>query len=156
MKHLNKNQWIAVFVGLALLTYLLFSDSLMSLFNPSVANTNTQMSGNNLTVQDVAVGTGVTAEAGDVLTVHYVGTLSDGRVFDSSRDRNTPYDFTLGMGSVIRGWDEGLVGMRVGGKRVLVIPPSYGYGAQGVGTIPPNSTLIFEVELLNVAKPSPL
>ena len=105
-------------------------------------------------MEEVAVGTGVVAEAGDVLTVHYVGTLTDGRVFDSSRDRNTPFDFTLGMDSVIRGWDEGLVGMRVGGKRMLVIPPSYGYGAQGVGTIPANSTLIFEVELLNVKKPS--
>jgi len=154
MKHLNKNQWIAVFAGLALLTYLLFADSLISFFNSSTRSTNTQMSENSLTVQEVAVGTGVVAEAGDVLTVHYVGTLTDGRVFDSSRDRNTPFDFTLGMDSVIRGWDEGLVGMRVGGKRMLVIPPSYGYGAQGVGTIPANSTLIFEVELLNVKKPS--
>ena len=154
MKHLNRNQWIAVCAGLALLTYLLFADSLIGFFNQSSKNTNTQMSENSLTVQEVSVGTGAVAEAGDVLTVHYVGTLTDGRVFDSSRDTNTPFDFTLGMGSVIRGWDEGLVGMRVGGKRMLIIPPSYGYGAQGVGTIPPNSTLIFEVELLNVKKPS--
>jgi len=154
MKHLNRNQWIAVCAGLALLTYLLFADSLIGFFNQSSKNTNTQMSENSLTVQEVSVGTGAVAEAGDVLTVHYVGTLTDGRVFDSSRDTNTPFDFTLGMGSVIRGWDEGLVGMRVGGKRMLIIPPSYGYGAQGVGTIPPNSTLIFEVELLNVQKPS--
>ena len=154
MKHLNRNQWIAVCAGLALLTYLLFADSLIGFFNQSSKNTNTQMSENSLTVQEVSVCTGAVAEAGDVLTVHYVGTLTDGRVFDSSRDTNTPFDFTLGMGSVIRGWDEGLVGMRVGGKRMLIIPPSYGYGAQGVGTIPPNSTLIFEVELLNVQKPS--
>jgi len=86
--------------------------------------------------------------------VHYVGTLSDGKVFDSSLDRNTPFSFTLGVGQVIRGWDEGFSDMQVGGKRLIIVAPDYGYGEQGVGTIPPNSTLIFEVELLDVEKPS--
>jgi len=98
------------------------------------------------------VGDGVLAETGDTISVHYVGTLEDSRVFDSSRDRNTPFRFTLGTGQVIRGWDEGLVGMRVGGKRILIISPEFGYGGQGVGTIPPNSVLQFEVELLDAEK----
>lgn len=96
------------------------------------------------------MGTGPTAEAGKVLTVHYTGSLEDGTVFDSSVSRNTPFTFVLGSGEVIRGWDEGLVGMKAGGKRVLRISPDYGYGAQGGGPIPPNATLIFDVELLGV------
>lgn len=107
---------------------------------------------NQLVVQDVVVGEGAEAVAGQRLEVHYVGRLQSGQVFDSSRDRGQPFAFTLGAGDVIRGWDQGLVGMKVGGKRVLVIPPSLGYGAQGFGPIPGNSTLIFEVELLNVSE----
>lgn len=155
MKKLNKNQWIAVTAGLVLLGYLLFASPAVNFFN-SATSGNTDVSGSvpesGVTIKDVVVGEGATAEAGDVLTVHYVGTFSDGRVFDSSLDRNTPFDFTLGVGQVIRGWDEGFNGMKVGGKRILVIAPDYAYGAQGVGTIPPNSTLTFEVELLNVSK----
>ena len=83
-----------------------------------------------------------------------MGTFQDGRVFDSSLDRNTPFSFTIGVGGVIRGWDEGLLGMKAGGKRILVIAPDYAYGAQGSGPIPPNSTLVFEVELLDVQKPA--
>ena len=154
MKNLNKNQWIAVFASLVFLGYLLFAGPVMNLFNPSTDNLDNQMPQTGFVVKEVAVGNGLLAEPGDVLTVHYVGTLSDGRVFDSSLDRNTPFSFTLGIGQVIRGWDEGLSGMRVGGKRLLVIAPDYGYGEQGVGTIPPNSTLTFEVELLDVEKPA--
>ncbi|MEK7227452.1 MAG: FKBP-type peptidyl-prolyl cis-trans isomerase [Patescibacteria group bacterium] len=105
------------------------------------------------TVRDISVGQGPIAEKGDRLTVHYVGTLPNGQVFDSSRDRNTPITFILGVGQVIRGWDEGVLGMREGGKRILTIAPDYGYGAQNAGPLPPNSTLVFEVELLNVEKP---
>jgi FKBP-type peptidyl-prolyl cis-trans isomerase FkpA len=100
---------------------------------------------------DVKVGTGATATAGKKVTVHYTGWLTNGTKFDSSVDRKKPFEFTLGAGRVIKGWDEGVQGMKVGGKRRLEIPPSLGYGAQGAGgVIPPNATLIFDVELLDV------
>lgn len=108
---------------------------------------------------DLAKGTGPTAEVGKKVFVHYVGTLADGKKFDSSRDRNKPFDFDLGQGQVIPGWDKGIAGdkalgiepMHVGGKRKLTIPPEMAYGQSGVpGVIPPNSTLFFEVELLSV------
>ncbi len=104
-----------------------------------------------LIIQDEVVGTGEEATPGKKVTVNYVGTLTDGTKFDSSYDRNQPFSFTLGAGQVIPGWDEGVAGMKVGGKRKLTIPPSLGYGTGGVpGTIPGNATLIFEVELLKV------
>ncbi len=100
---------------------------------------------------DLLVGTGAEAVAGKRVTVHYVGTLTDGSKFDSSRDRDDPFQFVLGKGQVIRGWDQGVAGMKVGGKRKLTIPPDMGYGARGFPpVIPPNSTLVFEVELLGV------
>ncbi len=104
----------------------------------------------NFKIADVVVGTGAVARAGDVVTVNYVGTLDNGTKFDSSYDRKQPFTFTLGVGQVIKGWDEGVVGMKVGGRRELVIPPELGYGAQPAGPIPPNSTLHFTVELLSV------
>jgi len=103
-----------------------------------------------LVVQDVTVGTGATAAPGEVLSVNYTGKLSDGTVFDTSVGR-APFKFTLGAGQVIPGWDQGLVGMKVGGKRILIIPPDMAYGAQGAGPIPPNATLTFEVDLLGVS-----
>jgi len=155
MKNLNKNQWIAVVVSLVFLTYLLFIGPIMNLLNPSSTNElDTQAPQTGVVTQEIVIGDGSLAVAGDTITVHYVGTLLDGKVFDSSLDRNTPFSFTLGIGQVIRGWDEGFSGMRVGGKRLLIVAPDYGYGDQGVGAIPPNSTLIFEVELLNVEKPT--
>lgn len=107
---------------------------------------------NNLKITDIAVGTGVEAKVGDVVSVNYAGALLDGKKFDSSYDRNQPFSFTLGVGEVIKGWDEGVAGMKVGGKRKLVIPPDLAYGGQDIGNglIPANSTLIFEVELLGV------
>lgn len=101
-------------------------------------------------IEDIKVGDGDTAEVGRQLTVQYKGTLTNGVQFDSSYDRNSPFQFRLGEGNVIKGWDQGMVGMKVGGKRKLTIPPDLGYGSQAVGSIPPNSTLVFEVELLNV------
>jgi len=108
-----------------------------------------------LQYDDTVLGTGELAQAGNNVSVHYTGWLwqdgEKGTRFDSSRDRNDPFSFDLGRGSVIRGWDEGVQGMRVGGTRVLVIPPALGYGARGAGgVIPPNATLLFEVELLDV------
>ena len=100
---------------------------------------------------DLVVGEGAEAVAGKRVSVHYVGTLTDGKKFDSSRDRGEPFGFVLGAGQVIKGWDQGVAGMRIGGKRKLVIPPELAYGSRGFpGLIPPGSTLVFEVELLGV------
>lgn len=99
---------------------------------------------------DHVVGTGPSPQSGQTVTVHYTGTLTDGSKFDSSVDRGTPFEFTIGIGRVIKGWDEGVMSMKVGGKRRLIIPPQLGYGSRNAGPIPPNSTLIFEVELLSV------
>ncbi|EMJ93328.1 peptidylprolyl isomerase [Leptospira alstonii serovar Pingchang str. 80-412] len=105
----------------------------------------------DLAIKDIRVGTGKEAFSGSNVTVHYVGTLTNGKKFDSSRDRRTPFTFNLGAGEVIKGWDRGVRGMREGGIRKLTIPPELGYGSRGAGAaIPPNSTLIFEVELLKV------
>ena len=104
-----------------------------------------------LIIDDTLLGTGKTAAAGQNVTVHYTGWLTDGKKFDSSKDRDDPFVFPLGAGHVIRGWDEGVQGMKVGGSRKLTIPPELGYGARGAGgAIPPNATLVFEVELLGI------
>lgn len=112
-------------------------------------STTTTPSG--LIIEEVIVGTGAEATAGQDVTVHYTGWLTDGKKFDSSKDRSAPFEFPLGEGRVIKGWDEGVQGMKVGGTRKLTIPPALGYGARGAGSvIPPNATLVFEVELLAI------
>lgn len=117
---------------------------------------STVTTASGLQYDDVQIGTGAEATAGAQVTVHYTGWLqnadgSAGSKFDSSKDRNDPFDFPLGSGHVIKGWDEGVQGMKIGGVRKLIIPASLGYGARGAGgVIPPNATLIFEVELLGV------
>jgi FKBP-type peptidyl-prolyl cis-trans isomerase len=102
-------------------------------------------------IMDLRAGTGAEAKSGDSVSVHYTGTLEDGTKFDSSRDRGKPFTFPLGAGRVIKGWDVGVAGMKVGGQRKLTIPPEEGYGARGAGSsIPPNATLYFDVELLRI------
>ena len=111
----------------------------------------TRTTASGLKYRDDRVGTGLEATRGKTAVVHYTGTLESGKKFDSSRDRDEPFEFPLGAGMVIKGWDEGVQGMKVGGKRTLVVPPELGYGARGAGgVIPPNATLIFEVELLGL------
>ena len=113
-------------------------------------STTTTESG--LLIEEIRVGSGDTAVSGQFVSVHYTGWLTDGTKFDSSKDRDEPFEFPLGQRTVIAGWDEGVQGMRVGGVRKLTIPPHLGYGARGAGgVIPPNATLVFKVELLDVA-----
>lgn len=139
------------FAGLAAAAALLGA---LPLKNKAWAQEKTTASG--LRYTDTKLGNGATAQPGQTATVHYTGWLSvageKGRQFDSSRTRGQPFSFPLGGGRVIKGWDEGVVGMKVGGQRMLIIPPQLGYGAQGAGggVIPPNATLIFDVELLDV------
>ena len=111
------------------------------------SSTSSPSSSAPLQIVDVTVGTGATAVAGDTLTVAYVGTFTNGQVFDSS----SSFAFRLGVGQVIAGWDQGIVGMKVGGKRKLTIPPNLAYGSSGAGPIPPNSTLVFDVDLIAIA-----
>ena len=107
--------------------------------------------GGTLVIEDLVVGTGATAVVGDTVSVHYIGTFTNGSKFDSSYDRNQPYTFLVAAGRVIAGWVQGVPGMKVGGKRRLTIPPDLAYGSQGQGLIPPNATLVFEIDLLSVA-----
>lgn len=120
---------------------------------PMKANGQPTTTSSGLQYWDIVVGTGTTAAPGNTVNVHYSGFLTAGEKFDSSRDRGEPFSFPLGAGQVIKGWDEGVAGMKVGGQRQLRIPPQLGYGAAGApGAIPPNATLIFDVELLSVGK----
>jgi len=118
---------------------------------PAPAAPGTRTTASGLQIQDLQVGTGLEAVKGKRVSIHYTGTLVDGTKFDSSLDRGTPYELTLGAAEVIAGWDEGIVGMKIGGKRRLTIPPRLGYGERGYpGAIPPNATLMFDLELMDV------
>jgi len=158
----RKNVLIFIAIGIVVVGAIIYYSSATDMQESAEQQSNKQQAEitmdtklqtlpDGLQIADLAVGTGNEAMSGKMVTVHYTGTLTDGVKFDSSLDRGTPFTFTLGVGQVIRGWDEGVMGMKVGGKRKLVIPPDLGYGSQGIGgVIPPNATLIFEVELLDV------
>lgn len=111
---------------------------------------NPTVTASGLKYEDTTVGTGASPKTGQRVTVHYTGTLTNGTKFDSSRDRNQPFTFVIGTGAVIKGWDEGVATMKIGGKRNLYIPAALGYGSRANGPIPANSDLIFEVELISV------
>lgn len=156
---MKKSSKTAIGVGAALVTlgFLFYGNFVVGLFNPNSMDEQAAAAQNPSTgvkTEDITVGTGEAAAPGDIVTVHYVGQLTDGKVFDSSRDRGQPFTFELGAGQVIKGWDEGVVGMKVGGTRRLTIAPDFGYGSSAVGPIPANSTLVFDVELLSVERPT--
>ncbi len=139
---------VAVVLAIAVVILFFIFNPFTTLQNNSGQEASTASS--QLVVQDEVVGTGTTAVAGDLVTVNYTGKLDNGTVFDTSVGKQ-PFQFTLGVGQVIPGWDQGVAGMKVGGKRILIVPPSLAYGPNDYGPIPGNSTLTFEVELLNVA-----
>jgi FKBP-type peptidyl-prolyl cis-trans isomerase len=166
---LNKNEKVAVFVavvvalGFLFLSYNLFTgdsgdDLLSNLLNTTVDTEvedgqDADMKIEGLVMQDLQVGEGDEAVNGALITVHYIGTLDNGTVFDSSVERGEPFQFVLGAGQVIQGWEKGFVGMKIGGVRKLVIAPQLAYGDTQVGPIPANSILTFQVELLGVQLP---
>ncbi len=104
----------------------------------------------SMIIDDIKLGEGAEVKAGDTVAVHYIGTLQDGTEFDNSKKRGEPFEFTVGGGQVIKGWEEGLIGMKVGGQRVLIIPSDKAYGEKGIGPIPPNATLVFAIELVEI------
>lgn len=138
-----------LFGGAIYYAFVGFEPKQTEVINDDVTITKETM--NELQIEDIKEGTGDKAVNGALVSVHYTGTLEDGSVFDSSVTRGVPFEFSLGQGQVIKGWDQGVLGMKVGGKRKLTIPSSLAYGDSGIpGTIPPKATLIFEVELLGV------
>ena len=143
-------------VALGIFVYFIFGFNQRPSSTASTSNINSQAETTqestpaDLKIEDTQVGTGQEVKNGDTVVIHYKGTLTDGTKFDSSYDRGEPFETQIGVGEVIKGWDLGVVGMKVGGKRKLTIPPSLGYGDQAIGQIPANATLIFEVELIGI------
>lgn len=157
MKKLSKKEWIAVGAGVIFIGYTLFGGNIMGLFKGNSMNkdslaaaTGTSFNNNGVIINDILVGSGAEIKPGQVATVHYILSLSDGAVIQNSKDLGAPFEFTLGAGGVIPGWELGFAGMKAGGVRTIVIPPELGYGASQAGPIPANSTLIFTIELVGI------
>lgn len=148
---MDKKTSIAVVISVIIIFLMVGGVGLLKDFtNNNTKEMDQQNSVTNLEIKDLTVGTGEVAVSGKEVTVHYTGVFTDGKKFDSSVDRGIPFTFRLGAGMVIKGWDVGVEGMKVGGKRLLIIPPQLAYGPNDYGPIPGNSTLIFQVELLEV------
>lgn len=153
MKNLEQKEWIAVAVAIFIIGFFfVFGQSIISLFTNKNLQTAVKAQQPEILVEDKVVGTGDEALSGDRVVVDYTGRFVDGKVFDSSIARKEPFQFQLGVGQVIKGWDQGIVGMKVGGTRIISVPPELGYGPNDYGPIPGNSTLIFEVQLLKVER----
>ena len=153
---MNKKTAVAITIAVVVVGVLVGGSLISGMFtsnsnNKQTTSTSMQQQSDQIQSKDVVVGTGDVAVAGKEVTVHYTGVFAaDGKKFDSSVDRGVPFTFTLGSGMVIKGWDIGVEGMKVGGKRILVIPPQFAYGDKDYGPIPANSTLVFQIELLGV------
>ena len=162
MQGKSQNEIIAITVGIIVVVIILLTGIFNVVFNDKASKqqdvtTDTNMERvleSGLIIKDIIIGDGEEAVAGLIVTTHYTGTLEDGTVFDSSVERAAPFSFTLGIGQVIVGWDLGIAGMKVGGKRELTIPANLAYDNRAIGAIPANSTLYFEVELLGVSEGS--
>lgn len=160
MKNLSKNEWIAIAAAVIFVSYTLFGGDIVSLFRKSSVKDNSSAavaapSFNNkgVIVNDIVPGRGAEAKTGQLISVHYILSLSDGTAIQNSKDFGVPFKFILGADQVIPGWEMGFAGMKVGGIRTVIIPPELAYGSNQIGPIPPNSTLVFTIELLEVADP---
>lgn len=164
MRKLSKNEWLATALALVFVAYMFFGGNIMSLFNSfkgedqsAMASKNivTGPNGSGVQVEDLVVGSGTTVETGMEVSVNYVLKLGDGTVIqDSKQMGGAAFTFIAGAGQLIPGWEMGILGMKVGSKRMIVIPPELGYGSQQVGPIPPDSTLIFEIEVISAGFPN--
>jgi FKBP-type peptidyl-prolyl cis-trans isomerase len=160
MKKLSLKEWIGVGVAVVFVAYMFFGGAIMSAFrgstlSGSTAAVNNSIDNNNMSevnTQDVVVGTGALVEKGSLVSAQYVLKLADGTLIQDSKQvgGGQPFQYIAGAGQLIQGWEKGVEGMRVGGKRIITIPPELGYGANAAGPIPPNSTLVFEIEIVNV------
>jgi len=161
MEKLSKKEWVAVAVAIIFVGYTLFGGNIMSLFNKSSSMDQNSLpaatgaSSSGVVINDITVGQGAEVRNGQLLSVNYILSLSDGTVIQNSKDFGQPFEFTLGAGEVIQGWERGFAGMKIGGVRTVIIPPDLGYGAAQSGPIPPNSTLIFTIELLGATDVAP-
>lgn len=158
MRKLSKGEWVAAAVAVVFVSYTLFGANIMSFFQKNTMNEESQTAAvvksgvvqdpSGVKTEDIVVGQGAEVKQGDRVSAHYVLSLSGGTVIQNSKDMGVPFQFTLGAGEVIPGWEKGFAGMKVGGVRTITIPPELAYGANQAGPIPPNSTLVFVVELV--------